>query len=120
MYFSSLIRKKLLTLSITSTYHGIFHQAIYSLASLKRKKLLSTTPLKLALNSFIIETIYLRRIDGSESADGAAREVEVAELSEIESFKSQLPNNSFFEFKESNVSYSEKPAVGHEKHRYEL
>ena len=32
MSISSLIRKKLLTLSITSTYHGIFHQAIYSLA----------------------------------------------------------------------------------------
>ena len=45
----------------------------------------------------------------SEGKDSSLSE---AKLSEIESFKSQLPNNSFFEFKESNVSYSEKPAFG--------
>lgn len=45
----------------------------------------------------------------SEGKDSSLSE---ARLSEIESFKSQLPNNSFFEFKESNVSYSEKPAFG--------
>lgn len=45
----------------------------------------------------------------SEGKDSSLSE---AKLSEIESFKSQLPNNSFFEFKNSNVSYSEKPAFG--------
>ena len=45
----------------------------------------------------------------SEGKDSSLSETK---LSEIESFKSQLPNNSFFEFKESNVSYSEKPAFG--------
>ena len=45
----------------------------------------------------------------SEGKDSSLSE---AKLSEIESFKSQLPNNSFFEFKDSNVSYSEKPAFG--------
>ena len=45
----------------------------------------------------------------SEGKDSSLSE---AKLYEIESFKSQLPNNSFFEFKESNVSYSEKPAFG--------
>lgn len=45
----------------------------------------------------------------SEGKDSSLSE---AKLSEIESFKSQLPNNSFFEFKESNVFYSEKPAFG--------
>ena len=45
----------------------------------------------------------------SEGKDSSLSE---AKLSKIESFKSQLPNNSFFEFKESNVSYSEKPAFG--------
>ena len=45
----------------------------------------------------------------SEGKDSSLSE---AKLSEIESFKSQLPTNSFFEFKESNVSYSEKPAFG--------
>jgi len=45
----------------------------------------------------------------SEGKDSSLSE---AKLSEIKSFKSQLPNNSFFEFKESNVSYSEKPAFG--------
>lgn len=45
----------------------------------------------------------------SEGKDSSLSE---AKLSEIESFKSQLPNNSFFEFKVSNVSYSEKPAFG--------
>ena len=45
----------------------------------------------------------------SEGKDSSLSE---AKLSEIESFESQLPNNSFFEFKESNVSYSEKPAFG--------
>lgn len=45
----------------------------------------------------------------SEGKDSSLSETK---LSEIESFKSQLPNNSFFEFKDSNVSYSEKPAFG--------
>lgn len=45
----------------------------------------------------------------SEGKDSSLSE---AKLSKIESFKSQLPNNSFFEFKNSNVSYSEKPAFG--------
>ncbi len=45
----------------------------------------------------------------SEGKDSSLSE---AKLSEIESFKSQLPHNSFFEFKDSNVSYSEKPAFG--------
>lgn len=45
----------------------------------------------------------------SEGKDSSLSE---AKLSEIESFKSQLPNNSIFEFKDSNVSYSEKPAFG--------
>lgn len=45
----------------------------------------------------------------SEGKDSSLSETK---LSQIESFKSQLPNNSFFEFKESNVSYSEKPAFG--------
>lgn len=45
----------------------------------------------------------------SEGKDSSLSETK---LSEIESFKSQLPNNSFFEFKNSNVSYSEKPAFG--------
>ena len=45
----------------------------------------------------------------SEGKDSSLSE---AKLSEIESFKSQLPNNSFFEFKDSNVSYSEKPTFG--------
>ena len=45
----------------------------------------------------------------SEGKDSSLSE---AKLSEIESFQSQLPNNSFFEFKESNISYSEKPAFG--------
>ncbi|VTY02227.1 DNA primase TraC [Prevotella melaninogenica] len=45
----------------------------------------------------------------SEGKDSSLSE---AKLSEIESFKSQLPNNSFFEFKESNIFYSEKPAFG--------
>lgn len=45
----------------------------------------------------------------SEGKDSSLSE---AKLSEIESFKSQFPNNSFFEFKDSNVSYSEKPAFG--------
>lgn len=45
----------------------------------------------------------------SEGKDSSLSETK---LSEIGSFKSQLPNNSFFEFKESNVSYSEKPAFG--------
>ena len=45
----------------------------------------------------------------SEGKDSSLSETK---LSQIESFKSQLPNNSFFEFKDSNVSYSEKPAFG--------
>ena len=45
----------------------------------------------------------------SEGKDSSLSE---AKLSEIESFKSQLPHNSFFEFKDSNVSYSGKPAFG--------
>ena len=45
-------------------------------------------------------------------SEGKDTSLSEAKLSEIESFKSQLPNNSFFEFKESNVSYSEKPAFG--------
>lgn len=45
----------------------------------------------------------------SEGKDSSLSETK---LSEIESFKSQLPNNSFFEFKDSNVSFSEKPAFG--------
>lgn len=45
----------------------------------------------------------------SEGKDSSLSETK---LSEIESFKSQLPNNSFFEFKDYNVSYSEKPAFG--------
>lgn len=45
----------------------------------------------------------------SEGKDSSLSE---AKLSEIESFKSQLPHNSFFEFNDSNVSYSEKPAFG--------
>ena len=45
----------------------------------------------------------------SEGKDSSLSE---AKLSKIESFKSQLPRNSFFEFKDSNVSYSEKPAFG--------
>ena len=45
----------------------------------------------------------------SEGKDSSLSETK---LSEIESFKSQLPNNSFFEFKDSNISYSEKPAFG--------
>ena len=45
----------------------------------------------------------------SEGKDSSLSETK---LSEIESFKSQLPNNSFFEFMDSNVSYSEKPAFG--------
>ena len=45
----------------------------------------------------------------SEGKDSSLSE---AKLSEIESFKSQLPNNSSFEFKDSTVSYSEKPAFG--------
>lgn len=45
----------------------------------------------------------------SEGKDSSLSE---AKLSKIESFKSQLPHNSFFEFNDSNVSYSEKPAFG--------
>ena len=45
----------------------------------------------------------------SEGKDSSLSETK---LSEIESFKSQLPNNSSFEFKDSTVSYSEKPAFG--------
>ena len=45
-------------------------------------------------------------------SEGKDSSLSGAKLSEIESFKSQLPNNSFFEFKDSNVSYSEKPAFG--------
>ena len=45
----------------------------------------------------------------SEGKDSSLSE---AKLSKIESFKSQLPRNSFFEFNDSNVSYSEKPAFG--------
>ena len=45
----------------------------------------------------------------SEGKDSSLSE---AKLSEIESFKSQLPYNSIFEFKDSNVSYSEKPTFG--------
>ena len=45
----------------------------------------------------------------SEGKDSSLSETK---LSQIESFKSQLPNNSFFEFKDSNVSYSEKPTFG--------
>ena len=45
----------------------------------------------------------------SEGKDSSLSETK---LSQIESFKSQLPNNSLFEFKDSNVSYSEKPAFG--------
>lgn len=45
----------------------------------------------------------------SEGKDSSLSETK---LSQIESFKSQLPNNSFFEFKDSNFSYSEKPAFG--------
>lgn len=45
----------------------------------------------------------------SEGKDSSLSETK---LSEIESFKSQLPHNSIFEFKDTNVSYSEKPAFG--------
>ena len=45
-------------------------------------------------------------------SEGKDSSLSGAKLFEIESFKSQLPNNSFFEFKDSNVSYSEKPAFG--------
>ena len=45
----------------------------------------------------------------SEGKDPSLSE---AKLSEIESFKSELPHNSIFEFKDSNVSYSGKPAFG--------
>ena len=45
-------------------------------------------------------------------SEGKDSSLSKAKLSEIESFKSQLPHNSFFEFNDSNVSYSEKPAFG--------